>query len=109
MKRVAWPPVGPHAVNETEQDDVNGAVSSPPRRQDGMTQQYRNESNSRFSDHQVSPGQKVAPPVPPKPGTREIAHAQVRQVVLWLAQVTLISTEMISLSDEEILLFSSGH
>lgn len=89
MKRVAWPPVGPHVSNETgnEEDDTVG-------QSDGVTQvSYRNDS-SRFSEHQ---GFKVAPPVPPKPSSREIAHAQVRKSTLlsvWLAQNVIIPYQM---------------
>lgn len=91
MKRVAWPPAGPHVSSETgnEEDDTIGQY-------DGMTQDYRNDSSRFSSEHQ---GFKVAPPVPPKPSSREIAHAQVRKLycvydLVLFAQKVIIPYQM---------------
>ena len=76
MKRVAWPPVNPNASFEaTDYDNGNGIGVGPE-----MTREYRHDSNRFPGQQQGSSGSKVAPPVPPKPGTRELAHAQVRIV-----------------------------
>ncbi len=72
MKRVAWPPVSAEIAKTNEND--NGIIGD-----DEVEQQDASNSN-RFSttNQQVPNGStKVAPPVPPKPGAREIANAQV--------------------------------
>lgn len=82
MKRVAWPPVGPHMAPEIASVDEHDNGTASVLQQNGaeeIMQHYQNDTNRFSKQHQVSPGAKVAPPVPPKPGTREIANAQVKQ------------------------------
>lgn len=76
MKRVAWPPVSAEIAKTNEND--NGIIGDDEVEQ----RHHQDASNSnRFStttnNQQVLNGSKVAPPVPPKPGAREIANAQV--------------------------------
>lgn len=79
MKRVAWPPVGANAAAEIPKtnENENGIASVPQQNDDEIVQRYQDDSNRFSNQHQVSNGSKVAPPVPPKPGAREIANAQV--------------------------------
>lgn len=82
MKRVAWPPVGPHMAPEVPSANEHDNGTASVLQQNGaeeITQYYQNDTNRFSNQHQVSPGSKVAPPVPPKPGAREIANAQVKQ------------------------------
>lgn len=79
MKRVAWPPVGPHMAPEVPSANEHDNGTASVLQQNGaeeITQYYQNDTNRFSNQHQVSPGSKVAPPVPPKPGAREIANAQ---------------------------------
>jgi hypothetical protein len=75
--------VGSNAAAEipkTNEND-NGIASVPQQNNadDEIEQRYQNDSNRFSNQHHVSNGSKVAPPVPPKPGAREIANAQVRR------------------------------
>jgi hypothetical protein len=75
MKRVAWPPVSAEIAKTNEND--NGIIGD-----DEVEQRHHQDASysNRFSttnNQQMPNGSKVAPPVPPKPGAREIANAQV--------------------------------
>lgn len=61
MKRVAWPPVNPAAAESAE---VIGSVGE------------QMHSNRHDSNTNSFGGPKVAPPVPPKPGAREISKVE---------------------------------
>ncbi|XP_057378275.1 uncharacterized protein LOC130700256 [Daphnia carinata] len=79
MKRVAWPPVGPHMAPEIPSTNEHDNGTASVLQQNGaeeIMQHYQNDTNRFSNQRQVSPGPKVAPPVPPKPGAREIANAQ---------------------------------
>ncbi|XP_046657493.1 uncharacterized protein LOC124350717 [Daphnia pulicaria] len=74
MKRVAWPPVSAEIAKTNEND--NGIIGD-----DEVEQRHHQDASysNRFSttnNQQMPNGSKVAPPVPPKPGAREIANAQ---------------------------------
>ena len=82
MKRVAWPPVGSNAAEIPKTNENDNGIASVPQQNDAddeIAQRYQDHSNRFSNQHQVSNGSKVAPPVPPKPGAREIANAQVRR------------------------------
>lgn len=83
MKRVAWPPVSAE-IGKTNEND-NGIIGDDEVEQ----RHHQDASNSnRFStttnNQQVLNGSKVAPPVPPKPGAREIANAQVSRSTYYI-------------------------
>ncbi len=77
MKRVAWPPVAAEIAKTNEND--NGIASVSNGGNDDEIEHHQDAYSNRFSTNQqqVPNGSKVAPPVPPKPGAREIANAQV--------------------------------
>ena len=82
MKRVAWPPVGSNATEIAKTNENDNGIASVPQQNDAddeIAQRYQDHSNRFSNQHQVSNGSTVAPPVPPKPGAREIANAQVRR------------------------------